>query len=112
MKSFLGQIKTELKRLGTMSSSHKYHGPDEQNPSGQGWTIDQSFEIRFKRRTYGVRLCQVSSSRPLQVFVARIEESEGTQNNYHVSFSSGHSDEYGILHVEPSLIRCVRSTRV
>jgi hypothetical protein len=87
-----------------------YHDPNERNPSGHGWILDECLEVQHRSATYGIRLCQVHATAPVQVFVARIEDGEGTSNNYHVSFSSEHLDEYGLVAVTPSLKRCVNGT--
>lgn len=106
MKTFYNKLKAQLKKLNAVTGDHKYHPENERNPDGYGWAINESFDLVYKRKEYGIRLCQVTDQQPLQVFVARTEDGEGQGNNYHVSFSSDHFDDYGILHIKPSLIRC------
>lgn len=105
-KSFRSQILSLLRKLQCTDSDLIYHPPNERNPTGAGWFFEKSCEVKFKRKIYGIRFCQVTSKSPIQIFVARIEGQEGRQNNYHVSFSSNHFDGYGILFVRPSYTRC------
>lgn len=96
----------EIKRLPWSHAEHRYHSPNERNPEGTGWSFEESVTVTFKRIKYGIRLCQITPKNPMEVFIARIENGEGGGNNYHVSFTSNHFDEYGMLVVSPSLKRC------
>lgn len=103
---FVNHIEALLCSIGATPATLIYHDPQERNPHGSNWHYEASRHVSHKRKLYGVRLCQVSTNSPIQVFVARIENKEGTGNNFHVSFSDNHIDEYGIFYVEPSLKRC------
>lgn len=94
-----------LRNLDCFDSKHIYHPPNERNPAGSGWFFEKSCDVKFKKKLYGIRLCQINLKSPVQLFIARIEGREGGQNNYHLSFSSIHFDEYGILFVSPSCKR-------
>jgi hypothetical protein len=103
---FRRQILDLLQKLQCADSDLIYHPPNERNPAGTGWFYEKSCEVKSNRKTYGIRLCQIISSSPMQIFIARIEGREGRQNNYHISFSSKHFDEYGLIHASPSFKRC------
>ncbi len=103
---FTRDIESLLRLLGASPATLKYHDPQSRNPRGRGWHFEQSVHVHHDSKTYGVRIFQVASSLAVQVFVARVAGKEGTGNNFHVSFSSDHRDEYGLVFVEPSLKRC------
>lgn len=103
---FRRDIEALLRLGGATPATLKYHDPQSRNPRGRGWHFEQAVHVQHDGKTYGVRICQVSGSSPVQVFVARVAGKEGTGNNFHVSFSSEHRDEYGLVFVEPSLKRC------
>ncbi len=104
--NFTRRVEALLRALGATSAPLKYHDPKNRNPEGRGWHFESSVSLRYGSKTYGVRVCQVSSASSVQVFVARIAGKEGRSNNFHASFSSRHADSYGIFNVEPSLKRC------